>query len=148
MQLPTAAPSPNAGDSLQVRGSRAALRGHGQRKRTSGGSRGGQEKPAGRERSWREEPGPGSTAPWGEFLEEDGEASPSPERLCPLVARKGAEAEEVAPVPAAIGRRGGRAVAVPCRRGGPRTHSGLGARRGGWDAPLVTGRLPGSPLSR
>ena len=59
----------------------------------------------------------------GEFLEEDGEVSPSPEHLCPLVANKGMEAE-VTPVPTFISGRGGTAILTLCRRGTTWTYSG------------------------
>lgn len=54
---------------------------------------------------------------WG-FPEED-EVSPSPDLLCPLVANKGVETEEVTPVPppSAQGWHSRAVVAILCRRG-------------------------------
>lgn len=40
---------------------------------------------------------PEEVAPLGKFLEKDGEVSPNPEHMCPLVANKRVEAEDVTP---------------------------------------------------
>lgn len=45
---------------------------------------------------------PAEVAPLGKLLEEDGEVSPSPEHLCPLVANRRVEAEDVTPAQAFI----------------------------------------------
>lgn len=146
MQLPTATPSAHAVEQLRVCGSWAALRGHGQSKRASGGAAdGGRSREVGVQP--REAPGRGSTAPWGEFLGADGEVSPSPERLCPLVASKGAEAEEVpllSPPPSAAGVAGPRLS--PAEEAAHALAAGVGHGGAGGTPrlPRGTGRLPGT----
>lgn len=128
-------------------GSWDTLRGHGQSTRTSGGAEDGRRSreegsPAGGKRR-----APARRLCGGKFLGEDGEVSPSPERLCPLVARKGAEAEEVSllsPPPSAAGVAG--PWLSPAGEAAHALTAGLGHGGAGGTArlPLGTGRLPGT----